>query len=312
MTLRLRVDGERWHRQIHDVARHHPGLIPVVKGNGYGFGRRELAAVAAGLSDTVAVGTIHELDELPATVTPVVLTPTVRPPDDARPILTVGSTADVAALAGWRGRVVVKLATAMHRFGVEPDDLGELTQAARAADLDVVAFAVHPPLAGTDDEHADDIARWLNLLDPDDEVWVSHLHRDGYAALRDAWPERRLRIRLGTALWHGDKAALQLVADVLEVRRVRAGTPAGYRQTAVPDDGWLVIVGAGSAHGVAELPGGLSPFHFARRRLTLLEPAHMHTSMVFVPQGETGPARGDTVDVQRPLIATTVDVISWT
>lgn len=311
MTLQLRVDGERWHQQIHDVARHHPGVIPVVKGNGYGFGRRELAVVAAGLSDTVAVGTIHELGGLPAAVTPVVLTPTRRPPDDTRPILTVGATADVAALAGWRGRVVIELATSMRRFGVEPEDLGALMSATRSADLEVVAFAVHPPLAGTDDEHADDIARWLELLDLDDEVWVSHLHRDGYAALRDAWPDRAFRIRLGTALWHGDKTALQLVADVLDVRPIRAGTPAGYRQTPAPDDGWLVMVGAGSAHGVVVLPGGRSPFHFARRRLTLLEPPHMHTSMVFVGSGETGPARGDVVDVQHPLISTSVDVISW-
>jgi alanine racemase len=312
MTLTLRVDKVRWHDHVRDTARHLPGLIPVVKGNGYGFGRRALATIAAGLADTIAVGTVHELDGLPTTVRPVVLTPTRRPPADLHPILTVAGPADVAALTGWPGRVVVKLASSMRRFGVEPDELGDLVDAIRHSDLEIVAFAVHPPLAGSDDEHADDIARWLDLLDPDDEVWVSHLSRHGYADLRDEWPERRLRIRSGTALWHGDKTAIQLVADVLALHPVRAGEAVGYRQVPAPDDGWLVVIGAGSAHGVELLPNGLSPFHHDRRRLTLIEPPHMHTSMAFVPTGERGPALGRTVDVQRPLITAHPDEIRWT
>ena len=78
------------------IARHAPGLVPVVKGNGYGFGRAELAEIAAGFADTIAVGTVHELDGLPAGVTPVVLTPSRRPPHDMAPILTVGSIDHVA------------------------------------------------------------------------------------------------------------------------------------------------------------------------------------------------------------------------
>lgn len=312
MTLRLRVDRERWQDHVRDVARHFPGLIPVVKGNGYGFGRHELAGVAAGLADTIAVGTVHELTGLATTARPLVLTPARRPPTDLHPILTVGALDDVAALAGWRGSVVVKLASSMKRFGVEPDGLGALTDAVRHAGLDIVAFAVHPPLAGTDDEHLDDIARWLDLLDPDDEVWVSHLTRQGYGDLREAWPERRFRIRLGTSLWHGDKSAVQLVADVLAVHPVRVGEPVGYRQHPAPGDGWVVVVGAGSAHGVELLADGRSPFHHDRRRLAVIEPPHMHTSMVFVPSGERGPDVGTTVDVQRPLISTHVDEIRWT
>ena len=71
------------------------------------------------------------------------------------------------------------------------------------------------------------------------------------------------------------------------------------------------MVGAGTAHGVHPLDDGRSPFHFARRRLALLEPPHMHTSMVFVPAGEPTPGRGDVVDVQRPLISTVVDEVVW-
>ncbi len=199
----------------------------------------------------------------------------------------------------------------MRRFGVTVDELGPVTRAARAAGLDVAGFSVHPPVAGTDDEHIDDIASWLDVLQPDDEVWVSHLSTDGYRNLRDAWPGRRFRIRLGTALWHGDKRSLHLGADVLDVRPVRAGEHAGYRQQRVPHDGRLVMVGAGTAHGVRPLPDGRSPFHFARQRLELLEPPHMHTSMVLVPAGAAGPRTGDVVDVQNPLISSHPDEVRW-
>jgi alanine racemase len=311
VTVRLTVDTEAWRAHVDRTARSLPDLVPVVKGNGYGFGRELLAPIAAGLSDMIAVGTVHELDHVPAGTTAVVLTPTLHAPPDVAPILTVGSTTHVRALTGWPGRVVVKLASSMRRFGAAPDELGALTAAARAAGLDVVAFAVHPPLAGSDDEHLDEIAAWLQLLDPADEVWVSHLSASAYRDLRDAWPDRRFRIRAGTALWHGDKSMLHLGADVLDVRPIRAGDDAGYRLATVTVDGTLVMVGAGSAHGVHPLPDGRSPFHFARHRMALLEPPHMHTSMCFVPDGEPVPAPGDVVDVQRPLTTTFVDEVRW-
>jgi alanine racemase len=311
VTLRLTVDTEAWRRRVEQIARDTPGLVPVVKGNGYGFGRAELAAIAAGLADTIAVGTVHELAAVPSGTTPVVLTPSRRPPADTRPILTVGSIDHVAALTGWPGRVLVKLVSSVRRFGVTREDLGAVTRAARAAGLEVAGFSVHPPVAGTDDEHLDDIAAWLDVLEPDDEVWVSHLSTAGFRNLRDAWPGRPFLIRLGTALWHGDKRCLHLGADVLDVRPVRAGEHAGYRQERVQHDGCLVMVGAGTAHGLGPLPGGRSPFHFARGRLDLLEPPHMHTSMLLVPAGSGGPRVGDVIDVQHPLISTYPDEVRW-
>lgn len=311
MTLRLTVDTDTWRAHVDHVARACRGLVPVVKGNGYGFGRAALAEVAAELADTIAVGTVHELDHVPAGVTPVVLTPTRRAPADLAPILTVGSLDHVHALSGWRGRVLVKLESSVHRFGTPRDGLGALTDAARRADLDVVGFSIHPAVAGSDDEHLDDIGVWLDVLSPDDEVWVSHLSVGAYRDLLDAWPERRFRIRIGTALWHGDKQALHLGADVLDVRRVRRGDPAGYRQQSVPDDGLLAMVGVGTAHGVHLLPDGRSPFHWAATRLALLEPPHMHTSMVVIADGNPAPAVGDLVDVQWPLISAYADEIVW-
>ena len=83
-----------------------------------------------------------------------------------------------------------------------------------------------------------------------------------------------------------------------------ASSPAAAR-------GSLVMVGAGSAHGVTPLDGGLSPFHHSRQRLALVEPPHMHTSMLFVPRGQPVPSVGDWIDVQRPLISVSADEVVW-
>ena len=178
----------------------------------------------------------------------------------------------------------------------------------------------HPPLVTgeyTGRHVVDAITTWLAALEaleglvPSVPLSTSHLDPASFAALVATHPRRRLELRLGTALWHGDKSMLHLDADVLDTHPVDAGTPAGYRGDPVPSDGTLVMVGAGSAHGVAPLADGRSPFHFARRRLGLHEAPHMHTSMAFVPAGEPCPAVGDRVDVQRPLITTAVDEVVW-
>lgn len=311
MTVRLSVDRDRWWQHVTDVAAEVTGLVPVVKGNGYGFGRAGLAIAAAKLSPILAVGSIHELDgldqlaDIPNDTVWVVLTPTLTAPASTSPVLTVGNDAHLAALHGWGGRVIVKLASDMRRYG---GDIG-LVERAQRAGLRTVGVAVHPPLAGDDDTHRDQIVRLLPSIDPSLDVWVSHLAPATFESLPDS---HRYKLRLGTYLWHGDRGAMHLQADVLDVREVRGGETAGYRLTDIPGDGHLVMIGAGTANGVTPLDDGRSPFHHERTRLDLLEPPHMHTSMLWVPSGGPLPAIGDWVDVQRPLIQTQVDVLRWT
>ena len=142
-------------------------------------------------------------------------------------------------------------------------------------------------------------------------VQVSHLGADAFRRLRDTHRDRTFAIRLGTRLWHGDKSTVHLRADVLDTHPVSAGTALGYRAAPAPGDGTVVVIGGGSAHGIAPLADGRSPFHFARTRLALVEPPHMHVSMAFVPDGEPCPTTGEWVDVQRPLITTQVDRVDW-
>ncbi|HZX53760.1 MAG TPA: alanine racemase, partial [Ilumatobacteraceae bacterium] len=308
------VQRAAWEAHIDGLAATVDGLVPVVKGNGYGFGRATLHPLVKGLSDFVCVGTIYELDHVGDRVTPIVLTPTVEPPISTGavpPILTIGSISDVRALRGWRGRVIVKLQSSMRRFGATPDEVDDVVASAAAANLELAGYALHLPLAGSEHDRLVEVDAWLNAVDPDQPLWLSHLSAQSYGDLRARLPDRQFRLRLGTALWHGDKSFLKLTADVLAVHPVRGGDCAGYQLTDVPGDGQVVLVSAGSAHGVAPLPNGASPFHFARTRLAMLEPPHMHTSMVFVPEGQQCPGPGDRVDVQRPLISTLVDRIDW-
>ncbi|MCU0260421.1 MAG: alanine racemase [Ilumatobacteraceae bacterium] len=307
MTLRLVVDEGAWRRHVQSVVDVVPRLVPVVKGNGYGFGRTWLAAEAARFADVVAVGTAHELRGLPSGLGRVVLTPTLEVPDDEvldGAILTVGAPEHVTALTPGR-QVLVKLRTSMGRYGRGP----ELIEQALHHGLDVVGVSLHPPLVGDAATHAAEITDLVAAIDPALEVWVSHLDPATFATLPGP---HRYRLRLGTQLWHGDKSMLRLEATVLDVRAVRAGEHVGYRGVEVPVAGTLVLVAAGSAHGVQPLPGGLSPFHFGQRRIDLVEAPHMHTSMLLVPAG-LGPVPdiGDRVDVQRPLTTTWVDEVVW-
>jgi hypothetical protein len=200
----------------------------------------------------------------------------------------------------------------MHRYGATPDELVSVLDAVTDAQLEVRGFGLHLPLEGTGADHPVAVATWLAALPVAQEhptVYVSHLDADDESRLRAEYPAIDLRARVGTALWLGDKRFFSLRADVIDVHPVAAGTRAGYRLTPVPGDGHLVMVSCGSAHGVAPLADGRSPFHHARRRLALLEPPHMHTSVLFVAAGEPLPAVGDELDVQRPLTQVWIDRI---
>ncbi|MDA2974245.1 MAG: alanine racemase, partial [Actinomycetota bacterium] len=171
MTIRLTIQREAWRQHVEETIASTAHPVPVVKGNGYGLGRARLAGIAADLADTLAVGTVRELNDLPTTIRPVVLTPTLEIPPTDEAILTVGAVEHIAALTGWGGEVLVKLESSMHRYGGGI----ELIDTARAAGLRVLGVSIHPPLAGTNEEHLAEIAAHADRLDDDLEIWISHV-----------------------------------------------------------------------------------------------------------------------------------------
>jgi len=327
MTLRLTIDERRWQAHVDEVRTSVTGLTPVVKGNGYGIGRAALSERALAWSRVLVMGTVHEAlqHRRIADEQVLVLTPAVRPvalPSWVVP--TVGRPEHLDAVAGHRGAVAVKLRSSMNRYGTDPEGLAALLRLLDERARPVHAALLHLPLPGVREGPAgggplggpldgllDEVEAWLPHVPVKVPVSVSHVDATAMATLRERHPDRTFQVRLGTALWHGDKSFLQVQADVIDVHPVRAGARVGYRATTVAGDGTLVMVGAGSSHGIAPLDGGRSPFHFRRARIALVEAPHMHTSMCWVPQGQPAPEVGDWVDVQRPLIAVTADEVVW-
>jgi alanine racemase len=256
----------------------HPGLVPVAKGNGYGFGLRRLARKAQWLGvDTLAVGTYEEIAEVESRFEGdiLVLTPW-RPfnplPDDPRVIHTVGRIEDLTALmehgtsSGVRPRIVLERLTSMKRHGFTATGLREAGRAvASGVGVQVEGVALHLPLAKT--SHLSEVERSMNDvvaagLDKLDHpgrhtVWVSHLTEVELALLEQKYPDFRFRPRVGTALWLGDRAALSACATVLDSHAVERGDTYGYRGRSAPRPGTILVVSGGTAHGIGlEAPTG--------------------------------------------------------
>src|SRR5918997_5633112 len=134
--VRLRLNAARWREHLDVVARATPGLVPVIKGNGYGFGRTRLAEAATELeSDTIAVGMAAEVPLVqPSFAGDVVI---LHPWDardesaraaltDPRVITTVSRLADLDAIADsdLEPRVLVEVLTSMRRHGIPAAELG--------------------------------------------------------------------------------------------------------------------------------------------------------------------------------------------
>ena len=346
MPLTLTVDGDRWRRHLRSVAAAHPGIVPVVKGNGYGFGVARLARKAAWLGvDTIAVGTYE--DALQALLRfqgdVLVMSPwraelTHLLPEgayDRRVVHTLGRLTDVAGLAahatetGTRHRVVVEGLTSMARHGLSRH---ELAAAARSlGPLQLVGFALHLPMTGG---HLAETEQWAAVLQTSrldtTTMFVSHLSDAELTTLAEKRPGLAVRPRIGTSLWLGDRGALTVTASVLDRHPVGRGERIGYRQRPMPRAGTLLVVAGGTAHGIAlEAPaagtsirqraislarGGLdavglslSPFRVAGRQRWFAEPPHMQASMLFMADSGKAPAIGETVGVDVRFTTTTFD-----
>src|SRR5918995_3463255 len=128
MALTLYVDTARWRNHQHTVLQQYPDLVPVCKGNGYGFGHERLAdeAIRFG-SDVLAVGTTYEAARIKDWFGGdlLVLTPFRRGEEPVplpdRVIRSVSSVDGVHALVG--ARVVIEVMSSMKRHGVNERDL---------------------------------------------------------------------------------------------------------------------------------------------------------------------------------------------
>lgn len=338
MSVVLHLDVRRWRRHLAQVVSSTPGIVPVAKGNGYGFGIGRLAREVMDLGlHTLAVGTLPEVDHVPADFRGdiVVLQPW-RPgdplPSDPRVVLTASRPADIAQLAAeGRRRVLVEVLTPMKRHGLTLEELAGLP--GLLAGIDLVGWTIHLPMPRASqgmEQVATQLAR--QALDVSRvPVWFSHLEPQDYETVRaSTFADSRLRV--GTALWLGDPGSRRTTATVLDVHPVARGERVGYWQRAMPGEGHVVVVSGGTAHGIAlEAPtaasswrqravsaaqGSLaavslarSPFTIAGAKRWFVEPPHMQSSMLFLPGRVPPPAVGTEVDVELRLTTASLDAI---
>lgn len=344
MSLTLTVDGDRWRAHLRATANRMPGLVPVAKGNGYGFTNASLARRAQWLGvDTVAVGTYRELDDVASRFdgSLLVLTPW-RPfsPEvpnglESRVIHTLGRVSDLADLLERQpdARIVLERRTSMLRHGFDARELREATRhLARAPRARLEGVAFHLPLGSA--SHLSEVHRLMTDvvaagLTPT-TIWVSHLSDDELKQLRTTYADFTIRPRVGTALWLGARDAFRVTSTVIDVHSVERGDVFGYRGRTAPKAGHIVIVTGGTAHGIGlegptgELSlkarastiarGGLdavgfvrSPFIIDGKQRLFAEPPHMQASMLFLPSGSHVPAIGDLVGVRVGHTVTTFD-----
>jgi alanine racemase len=346
MSLTLTVDGDRWRRHLRSVADATPGLVPVAKGNGYGFGVGRLARKAEWLGcDTLAVGTYEELPEVMQRFDGdlLVLTPWrpngPRLPDGLparRVVHTVSRLADLLALLDVQpdARVVLERLTSMRRHGMTADELRSAARLLERRPAVVEGVALHLPLAAG--AHLGEVMALVNDVVAAEltttTLWVSHLTARELTALRTSYADFTVRPRIGTDLWLGDRDALTVTATVLDVHEVDRGDAFGYRGRSVPKAGHILVVSGGTAHGIGlEAPtgdhsiraraatlarGGLDAVGFVRSPFTVdgklrlfAEPPHMQASMLFLPHGPRVPAVGEEIGVRVRFTATEFDQV---
>ncbi len=338
MSLTLYVDAARWRAHLDRTIRANPGLVPVVKGNGYGFGLDLLLAEAtrlhgsAGVSQ-IAVGTYAEarlaLSAYPGDV--LVLEPYRAVLHADLPhlgdhalihnVVTAADATDLGRRVADRGRprVLVEGLASMNRFGMPFDGMGALLaqcSSEAGAAVDLVGASLHLPLGAG---HLVEVTRWVDAFDVS-RWYLSHTTPGELASLKTRSPAIDFRPRIGTSLWLGDLGALSVRGHVLDARTVAGGDRAGYRQRKLRA-GTLVVVSGGTAHGVAlEAPSAAttprqraiavaegvleaagrvrSPFTIAGRAAWFVEPPHMQVSLLSLPEGVTPPVVGDEVEVR--------------
>ncbi|UDY23558.1 alanine racemase [Nocardioides sp. Kera G14] len=340
MSLVLTVAGARWRNHLRSVADATAGLVPVAKGNGYGFGLASLARRCEWLGvDVMAVGTYAELPSVlsrfPGDV--LVLTPwrpwipVLSPEVAGRVIHTVSRPEDLEALLEVQpgARVVLERTTSMRRHGMSAAELWAAAGIARSR-ARFEGVTIHLPMTGGNEPEA------RALLDDvigaeASSVWISHLTPSELERLRSAYGDLSIRPRVGTGLWLGDRGALAVTAVVQDVHPIRRSERFGYRQGRGAS-GHLLVVSGGTAHGLGlvapsgdssprgraatlakgaiESAGTLrSPFSLDGKPLEFAEPPHMQASMLVLPKGARVPEVGDTVDVAVRFTTTTFDEI---
>lgn len=280
MSFTLYIDRQQWSKHLAETDRLYPGYLPVIKGNGYGFGNSFLADAMSELGKkSVAVGTLEEARQISSThafeqiliLTPVLTEITER---DLAFVFTVGSFAQLeqlsTAVQNLTARPVtlppikllLKCRSAMKRYGFDPGELKEAAEMLRNNPSYLIqGYSLHFPTERIgDSDKLQQIQAWVDQTTAAgfeaNTIYVSHLSPNLYHRVAEQHPAVSFVMRLGTSLWLKDNA-YYFRSTVLDVRQVARGERYGYKQKKAWRKGFLVSVSGGTANGI----GLESPVH---------------------------------------------------
>ncbi len=282
------------------------------------------------------------------------------------------AASDVAALSSPEAprRVVLEGLTSMRRFGMTEDEvaaaIATLSPHISSGAIVLEGLALHLPIATPEEPRiasmamltthgsspapvvvgsarVHEVVAWgllwprllANLAVAADagSLWLSHLTDREAGQVRAAVPDLPLRLRVGTRLWLGERAALRAHGTVLAVHQTPQGQAAGYHQRRGPKEGSILVVSGGTSHGVAltaprparnarqraaaagtgalEAAGRFrSPFRLpSGTHAWFLEPPHMHVSMLRIPKGTIPPPVGEELDCDIRFTTVSPDAI---
>lgn len=337
--LALYVDSPRWFSHVASVLDRHPRrVIPVTKGNGYGFTNEFLARVSEELRvDAIAVGTVDEARQVLAHFGGFVQVLRPHTPGDSLdglPSRVVLHAASVNALSNLKGRrVIVQCATSLYDGGMDLEDLASLVPHLEKGTVEGFSLSLPLERHGRVRQLTELVAwmEWLREFHVDEplRVYVNHVTDTEVSALGARYPEADIRVRLGTRLWLGDTRTLRIAGTVIGCEIVPRGGRFGYRQRRAASDLNIVTVVGGTAHGVgleaprvargterlkvvsragmAALNRNMSPFSWRGSRLWFAEPPHMSVSTLVVPKRVEPPAVGDLLPARLRYTTTRFD-----
>lgn len=341
MSLTLYVNNNYWTNSLKNVLNaYENSLIPVIKGNGYGIGKSNLAKKSQELGLTeIAIGTIFEAQEIiNSDFNQIIVMDPIKDLDknafdelkkinDKRLVLTLSDIKDATNLENTP--VIVEVLTSMKRFGLTANDLKTLSN------YQILGLSLHLPIENSTNGKITEVKNWLKIYEevlPQAKkvVYLSHLSKEEFSKIKKEFPNFVFKLRLGTKFWLNDLSNFQIKSTVLAVHDVNDEN-IGYRQRKI-NDNYIVIVSGGTSHGVGlQAPRSntnlksritsilagvleafdqtLSPFVISGKQRWFAETPHMNVSMLKLSKNITPPKVGSEITVHLRMTTTNFDSV---
>jgi hypothetical protein len=332
MTLSLNVDNNLWTNHLKSILNtfsiNDSEVTPVIKGNGYGIGKENLAKKAKELGmQTVAVGTVFEAKSvLEQGISQVLIMDPVKDIDElafkelsilnpSSLLLTISCLKDAQNVG--KTPVVIEGITSMSRFGLGINELSNISN------LNIKALSLHLPIENPAKGKVTEISDWINAYQTHcpsahKVVYLSHVSESELKSLTSKYPDFKFKLRIGTKLWIGELKAFQIKSTVLEVHEPVTHN-FGYRQRGITHGIGLQAPRSNvtlKQRLVAILSGvfeafdySLSPFVINGKQRWFAESPHMNVSLLKLPSNSSVPKVGSTISAQVRMTTTNFDYV---